>query len=111
MNKKLAFVAMIVGLFAIPLSILALGPVISEAEDMMATQLPIAPEPVRTETIGRIPDNWYYQQTWDYCVIDGEVYRDVVFSWSDLGRTMIIGDQIIYREFVITECRSTIIKE
>jgi len=35
----------------------------------------------------------------------------VVFSWSDLGRTMIIGDQIIYREFVITECRSTIIKE
>lgn len=107
MNTKLAFAGILVALIAIPLSIVALTPVMSETtEEIARDYLPIAPS-VRSDI--SMP-YYYYSQDWDVCMIDGQEVRDVRFSWSDLGQTMIIDGEEIYREFDITECRRVLPK-
>lgn len=106
MNSKLAYVAIIVGLIAIPLSIFTLNPVITEtSEEVVRDYLPIAPS-VRSDA--SMAYYYYYSQDWDVCIIDGQEIRNVRFSWSDLGQTMIIDGEEIYRQFDITECRRVI---
>lgn len=101
MNKKLTLALIALALIAIPLSIFALDPIIEEAQTEAINDLPIVPS-VRTEQ-AIAPYYWY--EEWDVCIIDGEEVRDVRFSWSDLGRSMIVDGEEIYREFEITECR------
>lgn len=96
----------------LPLLILFLTacvPVTAEAEAEVIEPAVTVTRPAVAPDIDRISAIWYYGTTWDYCVVNDERVENVSFTWTDLGQSMIVGDQLIYYpEFRITECRATI---
>ena len=53
-----------------------------------------------------------YFKEWQYCEINGEVYEDVTFMYTDLGLGYMVDDILYYElEMVVTYCETPILTE